>query len=483
MRKILTSIMAVGVVFFTTSCEDNLSDLNIDPKQPVEVPAEVLFTYGQFNLVKQLVNADYNHNVDRFWANFLTQTTYIQEASYDASNRDVGGSIWDNIYTECLFELADAKRILRAEELTPTAAPVNANQLAMIKVLEVFAYQYLVDNFGSVPFTEALEINNVIPVYDDADYIYAAITDSLKSAIATLDPSEDGFSASADILYGGDIVKWQKFANSLLLKIGIRLADADPTKASQLVNDAVSGGVFESNDDNAVYSFLDAQPYVNPIYDYFIFDNRASDFVVTQFFIDMLDDLNDPRMSYYFDENMPSYIGGGYGAVGNAYNSLTHIDPTITEATFPGTIMDYSFVAFSLAEAVERSFITGDAAEYYEAGIRASFEAWGLSGGDADSYLANPSVAYATAAGDFKEKIGIQKYIALYNQGHEAWTEARRLDSPALLPAASNGRPNPRRMIYPTSEKLINSVNYNAAVSGLGGVDDTNGTIFWDVAN
>jgi hypothetical protein len=481
MRKILLSILGVGVMAFVTSCDENLADLNIDPKEPTEVPAEVLFTYGQFNLVKQMVNADYNHNVDRFWSNFLTQTTYIQEASYDASNRDVGGTMWDNIYTECLFELADAKRILRAQEVSPTQAPIVENQIAMIKVMEVYAWQYLVDNFGAVPFREALDINNVVPAYDDADFIYAAITDSLQSAIAAFDGDVDGFSAEADILYGGDIEKWQKFANSLLLKIGIRLADVDASTASQLVNDAVAGGVFESNADNAVFQFLDAQPYVNPIYDYFIYDNRASDFVATQFFIDMLEGLNDPRIASYFDENRPSYTGGVYGGVGNAYNNLTHVDPAITEATFPGTILDYSFVAFSLAEAVERSFISGDAAEYYEAAIRASFEAWGLSESDADAYLAQSSVAYATAAGDFKEKIGMQKYIALYNQGHEAWTEARRLNYPALLPAASNSRPNPKRMIYPTTEKLINSANYNAALAAIGGVDDTNGRIFWDV--
>src|SRR5688500_3173942 len=164
MKKIFIFLVAG---FATLSCEENLSDLNIDPKEPVVVEPEVLFTYGQFNLVKQMVNPEYNFNVDRFWANYLTQTTYIQEASYDASNRDVGGSIWDNIYTECLFELADAKRILRSREVPASLTPVRDNKIAMIKVLEVYAYQYLVDTFGDVPFTEALDINNVAPAYDE----------------------------------------------------------------------------------------------------------------------------------------------------------------------------------------------------------------------------------------------------------------------------------------------------------------------------
>lgn len=478
MRKIL---ICLGVAVCALSCDDNISDLNINPKEPTTVTPDVLFTYGQSNLVKQLVNIDYNHNVDRIWSNYLTQTTYIQEASYDAANRDIGGTIWDNIYTECLYELADAKRFLRSSEVLPGMEGVFANKLAMIKVLEVFAYQYLVDNFGDVPFTEALDPSNVTPAYDDGEYIYTAITDSLQSAIASFDPSAAGFPASADLLYGGDVAKWQKFANSLLLKIGMRLADVDEATASALVNDAVDGGVFESNDDNAVLEFIKSQPYTNPIYDYFVVDSRNSDFVVTQFFIDMMEERDDPRMEYYFDENVGAgYTGGKYGDRGNTYRLLTHIDPALVEADYPGTIMDYASVQFSLAEAVERNFIDGDAATYYEQGIRASFDAWGLTEAQADAYIGQPEVAYATAAGDFMQKIGIQKYIALFNQGHEAWTEARRMNYPALLASPASGKENPKRMIYPTTEVLVNPTHYNEAVARTG-ADNTDTPLFWDV--
>ncbi|WP_200974786.1 SusD/RagB family nutrient-binding outer membrane lipoprotein [Echinicola sp. 20G] len=480
MKKSLL-ILGIAAAGLFSSCDENLSDLNTDPKNPVEVEPEVLFTYGQYNLVNQMVNIDYNNNLDRFWANYLTQTTYIQESSYDAANRDVGGSLWDNIYTETLYELKEAKDIIKSREVSAALVPQRDNQLAMISVMEVYAYQYLVDNFGSIPFTEALDINNVTPVYDEGEYVYGAIIDSLDVAIASLDESAMGFSASSDILYGGDIAAWKKFANSIKLKIGMRLADSNPTEASTLVSEAVAAGVFESNADNAVYQFSSSQPYTNPIYDYFEVDSRASDFVVTQFFIDMLEDVNDPRMDVYFDDNIATgYVGGQYGASGNAYASLTHIDPALVEATFPGTILDYSFVAFSLAEAVERGFISGSAAEYYEAGVRASFEAWGLTGAEATLYLAQPSVNYLTAAGDYKQKIGMQKYIALYNQGHEAWTEARRLDYPELLTAVSNGVANPKRLIFPTNEPLINTTNYSSASSALGG-DNTTSAIFWDM--
>lgn len=480
MKRILIAILTITAGVFA-SCEDRLADLNIDPKNPSVVEAEVLFTYGQYNIVKQMTNIDYNHNVDRFWANYLTQTTYIQESSYDAANRDVGGSIWDNIYTESLSELKAAKELIAAEEVSDAVLPIKNNKLALIKILEVYAYQYLVDNFGSIPYDEALDISNVTPAYNDGAYVYGAILDSLNSAINAIDVSAEAFPATADILYGSDMDAWMMFANSIKLKMGMRMADSNPSEAATIVSEAVASGVFTSNADGAIYQFSTSQPYTNPIYDYFEVDSRDSDFVVTQYFIDMLEGLTDPRIDMYLDDNIATgYVGGAYGAAGNAFAELTHIDPTLVAADFPGTILDYSFVSFLLAEAVERGFITGSAETHYNNAISASFEAWGLTAADAATYLANPDVAYATAAGDYKQKIGMQKYIALFNQGHEAWTEARRLGYPQLLTAASNGVANPKRMIYPTAEPLINGTNYTAASSALGG-DNTTTAIFWDM--
>ncbi|WP_215225939.1 SusD/RagB family nutrient-binding outer membrane lipoprotein [Echinicola shivajiensis] len=480
MKKSLL-ILGIAAAGLFSSCDENLADLNTDPKNPTEVEPEVLFTYGQYGIVKQMVDIDYNANVGRLWANYLTQTTYIQESAYDAANRDIGGSLWDNIYTESLYELKEAKEILKSREVSAALTPERDNKLAMISIMEVYAYQYLVDNFGAIPYTEALDINNVTPVYDEGEYVYNAIIDSLDMAIANLDANAPGFSSSTDILYSGDIAAWQKFANSIKLKIGMRLADSNPSLASTLVSEAVQAGVFESNEDNAVYAFSTSQPYTNPIYDYFEVDSRASDFVVTQFFIDMLEGVNDPRMDVYFDDNIAGgYVGGEYGASGNAYAELTHLNELFWKADLPGTILDYSLVSFLMAEAVERNFISGSAAEHYENGIRASFEAWGLTDVQATLYIAQPSVNYLTAAGDYKEKIGKQKYIALFDQGHEAWTEARRLDAPQLLTAISNGVENPKRLIFPTNEPLINTTNYNAASQALGG-DKTSSAIFWDM--
>ncbi|WP_461631770.1 SusD/RagB family nutrient-binding outer membrane lipoprotein [Labilibaculum euxinus] len=468
-------IIAVGFV----SCDDNISDLNIDPKAATEVDPQVLFSYGLEGLSRQMTNIEYNYNVDRFWANFLTQTTYIEECSYDPVNRDIGGSLWDNIYEEMLIELKSAKALLRAQEVSDAVKPMRDNKLAMISVLEVYAYQYLVDNFGDIPYSEALDITNTTPAYDDATTIYLAISDSLEVAIANMDITKSGFDSTYDLLYGGDMGMWKKFASSLQLKLGIRLSDVNATKAASLVTNAVANGVFTSNADNASFNFLGSEPYVNPIYNYFETQSRSGDFIASDFFVNLLNDYNDPRISYYLDDNIATgYVGGVYGKKGNTYGDFSHVSPTIVEPTYPGILMDYAAVSFSLAEAVERGFISGDAEVFYVNGITASFDFWGVPSTDLSTYLLESDVVYDSAS--YKEKIGVQKYFAAYNQGHEAWTEARRLDYPVLVAAASNGVPNPKRLLYPNNEDLINEVNYNAAATAIGG-DKLDTSIFWDV--
>lgn len=471
MKKIL---ILFGVLSLFTSCGNDLEKYNIDPKNPVEVDPTYLFTYGQYNIIKQFTDASYNANVDLFWANYATQTVYTEESNYDAANRDIGGTMWDNIYTEALAELKAAKDGLRKSNVSAAQLPEKNNKLALIKIMEVFAYQYLVDNFGNVPFTEAVDINNVTPKYDDDEFIYNAISDSLSDAISSLTVGKDVFGDN-DLLYGGDISKWKKFGNSLQLKIGLRIADQNPTKAASLIQSAVSGGVFTSNDDNAILEYTGVQPYVNPMYTYFVVDKRNSDFVATTEFLSLLEGLSDPRVDVYYDDNFDPKVGGPYGAKGNVYANLTHLSPDIFQnSTYPTLLMSYSTVSFELAEAVQRGIITGDAITHYNNGISASFDYLGLTG--SSSYI----IAHPYNAANWRQSIGIQKYIALFPNGHEAWTEARRIGVPQLVPAAATGKENPRRMIYPVEEVLINTSNYNEAETAMGG-DETTSKIFWDV--
>ncbi len=477
------SLLAFLVI---TSCND-ITDYNEDTKKAESVDPIYLFSYATENLARQWGDLDYNVNVDKLWSNTLTQTTYTDECQYDPTQRDVAGYIWDNIYTEVLAELYEAKSLLEEEDVASSLQSQKINQLAIVNILQVFSYQYLVDNFGDIPYSEAMDVDNTTPAYDDAATIYSAIADTLISALSSIDVTADGFDSSGDLIFAGDVSAWKKFGASLLLKIGMRLSDENSTLASTLVNDAVTYGVFESNDDNAIFEFISAtSPYYSPWYDFcYGSSTRYSDFIAPDVFMDILQDNNDPRISSYFDTVDGEYKSAVYGATGNSYSSYSHISSNIISSdgvdTYEGVLMDYASVSFFLAEAVERGFIsTGTTAEtYYINGITASFDYWGRTTDELNAYLTGSNVVYSSA--DYKMKIGLQKYIAAaFIMGHEGWTEAKRLDYPELAVAAGNNVANPKRMIYPADESLINGTNYDAASSAIGG-DELSTALFWDV--
>ena len=184
---------------------------------------------------------------------------------------------------------------------------------------------------------------------------------------------------------------------------------------------------------------------------------------------------------------MPTLLidaNGGYsgGNPGESSNYATFSKPaeTITAPDFPASLLDYSEVEFLLAEAIERGYNVGaTAAIHYNNAVTASVVEWGGTEADASSYLSQPSVNYTTATGTYKEKIGTQKWIALYNRGWDAWIEWRRLDYPQLAPAASALSDIPLRYPYPVNEQNVNRLNYEAASAAIGG-DNVTTKLWWD---
>ena len=173
----------------------------------------------------------------------------------------------------------------------------------------------------------------------------------------------------------------------------------------------------------------------------------------------------------------------------NTYSSFSHINPELYKFDAKAILMDHSEVEFYLAEAIERGFLTGSAADHYRSGVIASMAWWmgtseAAAAADASviAYLAQPGVAYATSGANYKEKIGTQAWIALFNRGFDAWTEWRRLDYPVLLPPTGGNAPAglsiPVRLIYPPTESSLNA-NYAEAATAMGG-DVVTFKIFWD---
>ena len=474
--------MTIGIVTTLFSCnDDRYEELNIDPVNPSDVPAGLLVNAATESLFDQMVNSNVNNNIFRLIAQFWNETTYISETNYNLEGRNINGSIWNELYTDVLYDLKDAKsKIQDDSSLLPEE---KANQIATVEFLEVYTWQVLVDTFGNVPYSEALMgIDNPSPAYDDAATIYADLLARLNDALASMDDGFPGFSGDYDVIYNGNVSAWKKFGASLKLKLAIQLADVNPAVANASILEAVNTGVFSSNNDNFTIAYSSTQPTNNPLWDDLVASGRT-DFVGANTIINYMNPLNDPRRPIYFDENLGSgiFIGGVYGSATN-YNSHSHPGSFVEIPDFPGTLMDYAEIEFILAEAVERGISVGGTAEsHYNNGILASMASWGVDATAANAYLAQSSVAYNSAPGTWKEKIGLQAWLALYNRGFEAWQMWRRLDAPTLNVAASSGTPVPMRYTYPVLEKNINSANYNAAVAAMGGSDVLSTKLFWDV--
>ncbi len=463
-----------------TSCVDSLDDYNIDQKRPSSAPPESFFTNALKNLADAITTPNVNNNNFRLYVQQWATTTYLQEPRYDLTSRIIPQNLWQSMYKDVIGDLRESKRLVEADQFS--AADYKAITLAQIEVVEVYAWSILVTTFGDVPYSEAMNFQNPTPVYDNSTTVYNEILARLDGAITSLEAGGAGFQA-ADVLYSGDVEKWIKFGNSLKLKLGMLLADADNAKAKTLVEQA-SQNVFTSNADNARFPYLASPPNnnqlsanLNPNF------STRQDYVIASAFINTMNARNDPRRPFYFTTVNGEYKGGNYGFA-NAYADFSHVSDKMIAPNFESLLLDYSEVEFLLAEAVERGFtVAGAAEEHYNKAVEASIVYWGGTSGDATAYLAQPNVKYISAGGTYKEKLGTQKWIALYNRGIEAWTEWRKLDYPVLLPPSGGSVPTglaiPVRIIYPINEQTLNGINRESAATAIGG-DLATTKLFWD---
>ncbi|QMU30088.1 SusD/RagB family nutrient-binding outer membrane lipoprotein [Adhaeribacter radiodurans] len=474
MKKIL--IFCIPALMFATSCKDLDEYDNLNPKAATTVPGVSLVSNAQRVLANTVNTPDYNINPFRFYVQHWAATTYPDESQFIIETRSVNRYFWDPLYRDVLSDLNEGKKVITADAVLDPK--VKANQLAAVEVLEVYAWSVLVNTFGDVPYTEALNADNVLPKFDDDAAIYADLVTRLDKAIGMFDASAAGL-GTGDLYYNGNVANWIKFANSLKLRLGMNYADVDPGKSKTMV-EAAAPNVFTSNTDNAKITYLAALPNRNQLYESLVQSGRA-DFVGTTTLVDPMIATNDPRLPIYFKPvaGSTNFKGGTAGAPNSATNNSIP-GAALENPTLPGMLLTYSEVEFLLAEAIERGYaVSGTASEHYNAGVTASILEWGGTATEATAYLAQPSVAYATAAGDWKQKIGFQKWISLYSQPTQAWTEWKRLDAPNLVKPAAAISEIPLRLPYPTTEANLNTTNYKAASAAIGG-DVVTSRIFWD---
>jgi hypothetical protein len=479
MKKILT--ICLPVLLGLTACKKDLSGDNVDTKHASIVPATSLFLAGQKNLSDYVSQPSGSNNLFRQFAQSWTGSTYTTEARYVLSAYNSPNGWWNAMYSSILNNLQNAKALFPT---TVSDAGLLKNDLIIADIMEIYAYNMLVTTYGNIPYSQAENRTIPFPKYDDARTVYADLLTRLDTCIAGLNTA-NGSIGAVDQVYKGNPASWKKFAATLKLKMAMLLADTDAATASKKVLEAIATGVFTSNADNALFAYQ-ASPTgnTNPIYQSIVLSGRH-DFVPANLMLNTLQGWSDPRLPLFFTKAPDSTYKGGIPGGANSAGSLSGFSAQWIAATYPTDFLDYAETEFLLAEAVERGIaVGGTAAQHYANGVTASIQFWGGSAGSTAAYLLQTSVAYATATGNYKQKIGYQKWIALANRGWDAWTEIRRLGYPDINTiSAPIGAITalPLRFYYPTTEQTANSVNWAAAVKAMSGgtSDDVSTKLFW----
>ncbi len=481
MKNTIYKLLIFGTVLMF-SCKKNITDLNTNPTRPETVTSSALFSNASINLSDVLASTNVNNNNFRLFVQYWTETIYRDETRYNLNQRSIPDRWWATFYRDVIKDLTEASAVADGETATLSAAEIQ-NRKAINEILIVYAYYHLLTSFGNIPYEEALNIENPQPAYDDAATVYGKILTRLNDATAQLDNTAAAY-GSADLILDGDVDRWILFANCLKMKMGMTIVDVNPGTATTLITTAAPN-VIMSNQDNIKINYLAAPPNTNPVWEDLVQSGRH-DFVAAQPFIDTLKELNDPRLSLFFDTTITvdpatrrtlGYLGQSPG-LSAVFNNFSAPSKTVAAADFPHTFFSYAEMEFYKAEAVERGIaVGGTAMEHYNNAVTASIMEWGGTAADAATYLAQPSVNYSTAQGGYKEKIGLQSWIALYNRGFDAWTQWRRLDYP-VLNVPNLGATNPyedgetpsviKRLSYPVVEQNLNKTNYNNAVSAMG---------------
>src|SRR5256884_5830323 len=348
------------------------------------------------------------------------------------------------------------------------------NWEAVGRIMKSYAFSVMTDAMGDIPYSEAFQERALLtPKYDTQQAIYTALFADLAKASQQIDPAGFGFK-SGDIMYGGDMVEWRKFSNSLRLRLAMHLSNVDAATAAAQAQAAVPAGVFTSNADNAQLMYLASAPDQNPVYTNVHVDKR-DDYGMSKTFVDSLLSWSDPRLPVFAQLNNDTIVANQiYEGLPNGLNDgagpallyISRIGAYWRETpAAPLALLTYSEVLFLEAEAAERGWITGNATQLYTDAIRASMEQYGIATTAIDAYLAQPRVTYVPGTTGLTQ-IAYQKWVSLFLQGMEGWTEVRRTGVPALVPGPNAKLPRiPERLPYSDNEAVLNKANVDAAVA------------------
>ena len=515
------------LLVLVASCDaiSDFGDTNTNPTQVSTVPPEL-----EFSMV-QLGAAGSQREMER--GNLIYASAVVQHltrpfwvGNFYGRNDDHATSFWISAYSgQGVLWRAQIKNVenllARLRQMKEEGRRVD-NKIAAARIMRVLIFHRVTDMYGDTPYFEAargfLE-GEFTPAFDPQSEIYADMLKELDEAVRQFDPVQPTF-ADADFLYGGDILGWKKFANSLRLRLALRLVKVDPQRARDEAVAAINadGGVMTSNADLArvphqsgpstgpagVNTNANSEAFSNPVF-------------VTQTMVEWMRAHGDPRLRMYAavitdeevitDPDRQLGLPSGWTAnvidthpswPGNLVQGYSRINPMLADLDDPLIFQTYAEVEFMLAEAAVRGWIPDDAEAHYNAGVRAAmqyltlYDAEGavVTDEEVDTYLAaNPFVTGGTVS-EKLEQINTQYWAAVFLNGIEAWANWRRSGFPLLEPAPvddPNPHPNnetngeiPRRLLYPEEEAILNAANFQEVLDRQG-PNTFMQRIWWDV--
>ncbi len=505
MKQTIKYSFLLALVIIGTSCEKGFDGLNTNKVNPLGIDP----LYQLNNAVVSAAfpgNSSLAYDIGAVQQIISPNNGVLNGANFNSDNRGNTQVMWQNYYRNVIRNTND---VLKNTE----GVADRANLHQMGRIFQAFAFMVLTDEYGDIPYTEGgkgYTDQTFFPVYDAQQQIYTDIIKELGEAATALNAS--GKIETGDVLYGGNIAQWKKFAYSLMLRAGMRLSKVDATKAQATVQAAFQGGVILVNADNAFIRH-DAN-YQNQI-GLTLNSTESANFYLTKPFVDSLKNRNDPRLKAIAIRYVGATSGGGqtaavsttnpseqYGLpLGFDNNAANIYAASVGRASFydfsqadrnriakiasPCFLVTAAQTQLLLAEAVQRSWITtGTVQGYYDAAVTlhmqqmASYDpGCAIVAGDITTYLTNNPFEPARAL----EQIGTQYWIASFLNGPEAFANYRRTGFPALAPNPYPGKEVAfiRRLTYPNSEQSVNATNFNAAITRQG-PDKLDTRVWWD---
>ena len=474
---------------------DKFLDVNTSPNQTKAVPPSVqlpTITIGTGFVVGNTLGRD----ADLFIQHYAgianqpqTEDRYVINGNYDNEWRF-------DLYT---YNLNGAQTLINSTQAT---SPAYAG---IAKLIKAYNFALTTDFWGDVPYSKALQgLANLHPTFDKQQDIYEgaagiqSLFDLVREGLADLDKTNNVLLPGADdVVYKGNLSKWRKMGNMLLLKFANTISRKDPVLAAKVINEVLAKGIggsaaINSNADDFEIPFGTAVGNTNPFYSYNI-TNRANDQMASTRFLDSLAAYEDPRLPKYFTTTpnnasateitaFGKFTGFENGSNANppaptnrsVYNTYvlgTNGQLPVTPGNggqAPVRVLTNFQRAFILAESAVTLNTPGNADALYKEGIRRSMEKTGLTTAEIDAYfLANPAIV--TLRGSNANKVSQiirQKWTAWVGNGYEAFNDYRRTGYPRLQPALNVVvTPNiPRRLLYPPAEVSANGDNIPAAV-------------------